>query len=116
MTLSIFIPANECAPSVCLDCNSKLGKPLYGPQDLGVGSVWHIPCSCGCVYMWSWDETGYNGGVWKRRHLAPIFDDRKRLDPTQEQIKAHDRRVIFNRKVQEAAQERLRERIRTGRR
>ena len=112
----MMINALECAPTICIDCHTKLGKPVYEHYAQLRSSVWLINCSCGCVYIWGWDDKHLNGGIWKRRHLAPLFDDRARLELTPEQIARSERRATFNRKVNEAAQERLRERIKTGRR
>jgi hypothetical protein len=76
--------AREIAPVKCADCGSKLGTPQHGfymnRQRNFQNNGWFINCTCGVTYVWSWDETGKNGGVWKRRSEMPLFDDKARVD------------------------------------
>jgi hypothetical protein len=83
----MMLNATETAPKKCLDCGMTLPKLRHTNiylwrhdrdstySDRG----WNIPCACGALYVWSSDETGENGGVWKRRHVLQLFDDKLRL-------------------------------------
>ena len=90
--------ASTLAPVKCMDCGAKLAKPVHGRYfpELGyrwMNVQWHIPCVCGVTYVWSWDETYKNGGVWKRRSSMPLFEDKARCDnfgKTRKQKEAND--------------------------
>lgn len=78
---TMMLSALETALRVCTDCEARLSKPIHGRIDAlrGREDCWSIACVCGCVFVWSFDETGQNGGVWKRRHVLRMFDDGRRL-------------------------------------
>jgi hypothetical protein len=92
--VSFLIGANKIAPKKCLDCDKKLPKPVHGdyPAQAKLSYIidrgWFIQCDCGAWYQWAFDDTRMNGGVWKRRHIMPIFDDRLRIELTDKQ-KSH---------------------------
>jgi len=110
----MMLSATDLAPRICLDCGAHLIKPKHGRlEERHISTTtWFVPCVCGAIYVWSWDETGFNGGIYKRRHTLPLFDDRMRIEITAEQVKAGERRRIFNEKVAQAAQERISARMR----
>jgi hypothetical protein len=103
-----MISANEIEPKTCLDCHKRLSKPSYGrlfdaaSKQFGIVAVglqyanqWfnndnhYILCPCGAIYVWSYDETGFNGGIWKQRHILPLFDSKQRLEIARFQIARH---------------------------
>jgi len=67
------------SPSICPDCQAKLGSLKVGREydrkyklvspSFIVDQIYR-ECSCGCVVQWSWPN------VFKRRHVLPLFDDR----------------------------------------
>ena len=86
----MMLNATQLKPKICLDCKQKLPvKYEYGikfskdykrlsPIFVDGSTIW-LPCTCGCIYVWSFDETFVNGGVWKRQHILPLFNDKLRL-------------------------------------
>jgi len=81
----MMISADKLQPIKCIDCGAQLKrKYTYGRLDIKHINMYsdniHLDCECGAIYLWSYDETHQNGGVWKRRHVLPMFDDKARLN------------------------------------
>ncbi len=90
----MMLSAYETAPEKCIICGARLPLPdddriilgsengVYASNDThftlrritGECRIF-VECKrCDAVYVWSWDETGENGGVWKLRSALPLFD------------------------------------------
>lgn len=103
----MMISSDELKPNFCLDCRSRLPEPSYGKilnaihevfklHPIGFKLAWnqdchYIVCPCGCIYIWQYDYTNFNSGIWHRRHVLPLFDDNFVIDVTSDQIEKHFR-------------------------
>lgn len=93
----MMIPASKCNPTICLDCGARLPKfkleskvipysvsrsPYVPSTTINKYAALTIACLCGAVYVWSYDETFQNGGIWKRYHMLSLFSDAMRIELT----------------------------------
>ena len=61
--------SQKLPPTVCPDCENRLGLVLYTEFLASHSEIHHRDCGqCGCSIVWSFPN------VWVRRHALPLFD------------------------------------------